>query len=73
MRVIVGLVAVLTCYLSYSCVYVDSNKESDPEKYALKLKLHDEGVNRCQYTEDGEKVISCSGMEVKVGLCFNLV
>ena len=43
-----------------------SNKDSDPEKYALKLKLHNEGVNSCQYSEDGEKVLSCAGTEVKV-------
>lgn len=37
-----------------------SNKESDPEKYALKLKLHQGGVRRCQYSGDGSKVVSCS-------------
>ena len=48
--------SVLTC----------SNKESDPEKYALKLKLHNEGVTSCQFSEDGEMVLSCAGTEVKV-------
>ena len=43
-----------------------SNKESDPEKYALKLKLHNEGVRRCQYSEDGTKVLSCAASETKV-------
>ena len=37
-----------------------SNKESDPEKYVLKLKIHKAGVKRCQYSKDGRKVVSCS-------------
>ncbi len=41
-------------------MYVRSNKESDPEKYALKLKMHHGGVRRCQYTQDGTRVVSCS-------------
>ena len=72
-RAIVGFIAVGTRYLSYSCICVDSNKESDPEKYALTLKLHDCTVISCQYTEDEEKVISCSLMEMKVGFCLNPV
>lgn len=44
-----------------------SNKESDPEKYVLKLKLHRGGVRHCQYSVDGSKVVSCSSEgEVKV-------
>lgn len=43
------------------------NKESDPEKYALKLKVHQEGVRHCQYSADGTKVLSCASLEVKVG------
>ena len=47
--------------------HLHSNKESDPEKYALKLKLHQGGVRRCQYSGDGSKVVSCSsGGDVKV-------
>ena len=41
-------------------LHVYSNKESDPEKYVLKLKVHRAGVKRCQYSRDGTKVISCS-------------
>ena len=42
------------------------NKESDPEKYALKLKVHQEGVRHCQYSTNGTKVLSCASLEVKV-------
>ena len=41
-------------------VLLSSNKESDPEKYVLKLKLHRAGVKKCQYSRDGLKVVSCS-------------
>lgn len=44
------------------------NKESDPEKYALKLRVHQEGVRHCQYSTDGTKVLSCASLEVKVSL-----
>jgi apoptotic protease-activating factor len=37
-----------------------SNKESDPEKYVLKLKMHRAGVKKCQYSRDGTKILSCS-------------
>ena len=37
-----------------------SNKESDPEKYVLKLRVHRAGVKKCQYSRDGGKVVSCS-------------
>ena len=43
-----------------------SNKESDPEKYVLKLKLHEEGISCCRFTKDGNNVLSCGGTEVKV-------
>ncbi len=43
-----------------------SNKDSDPEKYALKLKVHNDGVSSCRFSGDGEKVLSCAGTEVKV-------
>ena len=44
-----------------------SNKESDPEKYALKLKQHSGGIHHCQYSCDGSRVLSCSSMgDVKV-------
>ena len=48
---------------SYTCnvrMYMCSNKESDPEKYVLKLRLHRAGVKKCQYSRDGSKVVSCS-------------
>ena len=41
-------------------MFTCSNKESDPEKYVLKLKLHRGGVKKCQYSRDGGKVVSCS-------------
>lgn len=44
------------------------NKESDPEKYALKLRVHQEGVRHCQYSTDGTKVLSCASLEVKVSI-----
>ena len=51
-----------TCYdiHMYMYMYLHSNKESDPEKYVLKLKVHRAGVKMCQYSRDGGKVISCS-------------
>jgi len=43
-----------------------SNKLSDPEKYSLKLKLHHDGVQKCRFSEDESKVLSCASNEVKV-------
>ena len=61
---------VISMSCSITCIascHVYSNKESDPEKYALKLKLHRGGVRSCQYAQDGTSVISCSSEgEVKV-------
>ena len=51
-----------------------SNKDSDPEKYVLKLKVHRGGVKKCQYSKDGLKVISCSndsGVKVNNVLLLN--
>lgn len=49
-----------------------SNKESDPEKYVLKLKVHEEGVTSCQFTKDGDRVLSSGGTEVKVSVCLSV-
>lgn len=46
--------------------YPYSNKESDPEKYVLKLRVHEEGISSCQFSKNGDKVLSCAGTEVKV-------
>ena len=43
-----------------------SNKDSDDEKYSLKLKVHTDGVSSCRFSGDGEKVLSGAGTEVKV-------
>ena len=62
---------IVTALLSLTC----SNKESDPEKYVLKLKIHRAGVKKCQYSGDGNKVISCSndsGLKVCKTKCLNI-
>ncbi len=65
-------VHILVCVCVCVCLFgaVCSNKDSDPEKYALKLRLHEEGVSHCEFTDDEDKVISSAGMEVKVCLYF---
>ena len=67
---------VLCLLLSHFLCLCCSNKESDPEQYALKLKLHAGGVHRCQYSRDGSRVLSCSSMgdvKVKRSVCVCVV
>ncbi len=63
------IIIVLSAKRDYFFVYLycpHSNKQSDPEKYALKLKLHHHGVASCTFSSDESKVLSCAGNEVKV-------